>query len=45
VAQGEAGNIGCLSCHGPHGASSVSLNSMSLYDAEGHEAICGNCHQ
>jgi predicted CXXCH cytochrome family protein len=46
VAQGEAGNIGCLSCHGVHGAADpVMITSMSLYDAEGKEALCGNCHQ
>ncbi len=46
VAQGEAGNIGCLSCHGPHGAADPTMiTSMSLYDANGREALCGNCHQ
>lgn len=46
VAQGEAGNVGCLSCHSPHGAADpVMITSMSLYDAQGHEALCGNCHQ
>jgi predicted CXXCH cytochrome family protein len=45
VAPGEAGNIGCLTCHSPHGAADpVMITSMSLYDALGREALCGNCH-
>jgi len=47
VAQGEAGNVGCLSCHGAHGAATdnATLNSMTLYDDAGREVLCGNCHQ
>jgi len=47
VSAGSAGNVTCLTCHGVHGAASdnATLNSMSLYDLEGREVLCGNCHQ
>ena len=47
VAAGSPGNVACLSCHGIHGAATENdtLNSMTLYDEAGREALCGNCHQ
>ena len=47
VAQGQPGNVTCLSCHGAHGAATdnATLNSMTLHNAEGLELLCGNCHQ
>jgi len=45
VAQGQPGNVTCMSCHGVHGGANDLLTSMTLYNAEGREALCGNCHQ
>jgi predicted CXXCH cytochrome family protein len=45
VAQGQPGNVTCLSCHGVHGAANDLLTSMTLYDDAGRERLCENCHQ
>ena len=46
VAAGQSGKLGCLSCHGPHGAVNEFLNTMTEADAaSSHEPICENCHQ
>ena len=39
------GYIKCATCHTPHGAvADTGMNTMALYDGDGREVLCGNCH-